>query len=179
MSEPFLAEIKIVGFNFPPRGWANCDGQLLPINQNQSLYSLLGTTYGGDGRTDFGLPDLRGRTPVHSGGATGPGLTDRPLGSRGGSQTETLTTSQIPPHGHMVGSWDQATATSPSIATGGNNVLASRPRRGSRNYTAPDSLTALLGGPAATGGGQAHENVQPFLVLRFVIALVGLFPSRN
>ena len=95
------------------------------------------------------------------------------------AQTETLTTSQIPPHGHMVGSWDQATATSPSIATGGNNVLASRPRRGSRNYTAPDSLTALLGGPAATGGGQAHENVQPFLVLRFVIALVGLFPSRN
>ena len=172
MSEPFLAEIKIVGFTFNPRGWANCDGQLLPINQNQALFSLLGTTYGGDGRTTFQLPDLRGRTPLHAG--QGPGLSNRTLGQRGGTQTEALNVSQIPNHGHLQGSGDQATQTSPV-----GNVLASRPRRGSRNYTPVAGLTGLAGGPGSAGSGQAHENSQPALVVRFVIALQGLFPSRN
>lgn len=172
MSEPFLAEIKIVGFTFPPAGWANCDGQLLPIAQNTALFSILGTTYGGDGETTFALPDLRGRTPIHSG--NGPGLSPRALGSRAGTETETLSESQIPQHGHMFGSWDQASQTSPV-----GNVLASRPRRGSRNYAAPSNLTTLSGGPSSTGNDQPHQNMQPFLVLRFVIALAGLFPSES
>src|SRR5210317_699847 len=110
MSEPFLAEVKIVGFDFPPRGWATCDGQILPINQNQSLYSLLGTTYGGDGRTTFALPDLRGRTPVH----TGDGVT---LGQKSGSETHTLNVGEIPAHSHAYGSGDQATTTDPANKT--------------------------------------------------------------
>ena len=171
MSEPFLAEIKIVGFNFAPRGWAFCDGQILPINQNQSLYSLLGTTYGGDGRTSFALPDLRGRTPTH----VGEGVT---LGQKSGDERVTLAIPQIPQHHHTVRA-SSNNANQPTVAdppTGIPNILA-----GANNlYTDPANLTDLRSGTIqASGGGQPHENMQPFLAVNFCIALRGLFPSRN
>ncbi len=170
MSEPFLAQIAIFGFNFPPRGWAQCDGQILPINQNQSLYSLLGTTYGGDGRTTFGLPDLRGRAPIHVGSSNSVNHT---LGSKAGTETTTLSTAQIPSHTHdLKATNDLATVTDPS-----NNVLA----RGGGNFyanfgTAAPMATASV---ANTGQDQGHSNMQPYLVLSFCIAVQGLFPSRN
>ena len=167
MSEPFLAEIKLVGFNFAPRGWAFCNGQILPINQNQSLYSLLGTTYGGDGRTSFALPDLRGRTAIHKG-------TTVTLGQRAGTENEVLSIAEIPSHsGKYMGSADQATSSSAA-----NNILASEARRGIEAYTDPNNLVGLSG-DTSTGGGQGHNNMQPYLTVNFIIALQGLFPSRN
>ena len=171
MSEPFLGEISMFGFNFAPRGWAQCDGQILPINQNQSLYSLLGTTYGGDGRTSFGLPDLRGRVPIHPG--TGTGLPPVTWGQKAGAETVALTPDQIPSHVHMQGSGDGATAKTPTA-----NVTASKPRVGPRVYTPPANRTPLASDELA-GGGQAHNNMQPYLVVNFCIALTGIFPSRN
>ena len=175
MSEPFLAEVRIVGFNFPPRGWAYCDGQLLPINQNQSLYSLLGTTYGGDGRTNFRLPDLRGRTPIHVGSAGGQ---DHGLGTNGGEETHTLDQSEIPQHTHGIRA-SSATADQPSPV---GNVYATPSAAIGTAYsgtsTAPDS--SLRSSAITTaGGGQSHNNMQPYLALHFCIALQGLFPSRN
>ena len=167
MSEPFLAEIRIVGFNFAPRGWAFCDGQILPINQNQSLYSLLGTTYGGDGRTSFALPDLRSRTPIH----TGDGHT---LGQKSGAETVTLTAAEIAAHTHAVKASTQP--ANQGVATG--RILGSA----TDIYRDPQaaSTTALRSGTVTNaGGGQAHNNMQPYLTLGFVIALQGLFPSRN
>jgi len=173
MSEPFLAEVRIVGFNFAPRGWAFCDGQILPINQNQSLYSLLGTTYGGDGRTSFALPDLRGRTPIHVGRSNGG--ESHQLGSKSGEETHTLSVSEMPQHAHSLSaSRDQGTADIPRAG----QVLARSARDVYRDQVT--SLTPLI--PAAithVGGGQAHENMQPYLALNFCIALQGLFPSRN
>lgn len=170
MSEPFLSEIRMMGFNFAPRGWAKCDGQLLPINQNQALYSLLGTTYGGDGRTSFGLPGLRGRTPIHVGRAVN-GAEHR-LGQKGGQERHTLTTNEITSHQHALqASTSPATLTSPV-----GNLLAVNPYR---NYTQPGALTALKANVTYSGGGQSHENMQPFQVVNFCIALQGLFPSRN
>lgn len=167
MSEPFLAEIRIVSFNFAPRGWALCNGQLLPINQNQALFSLLGTTYGGDGRVNFALPDLRGRAPVHVGGG-------HTLGEPGGEEAHTLTIQELPPHGgHMLASANQATMASPQ-----DQVLAYKPRRGVSIYAPPGNETHLAGTSAA-GGSQPHTNMQPYLTLNFVIALQGIFPSRN
>lgn len=167
MSEPFLGEVRIFGFSFAPRGWAQCDGQILPISQNQALFALLGTTYGGDGRTSFALPDLRGRVPVHRGDVV-------TLGQRAGAEAHTLTASEIPAHRHGAGgSGDQATSTDPAGA-----VSASQRRRGPRIYAAGGTPVALLGDRVA-GGGQAHENMQPFLALNFCIALQGLFPPRN
>lgn len=169
MSEPFLAEIKIAGFNFAPRGFAFCDGQILPINQNQSLYSLLGTTYGGDGRTSFALPDLRGRTPVHRGGS---GALSQ-LGARAGVETVTLTAAEMPPHTHAArakaAGGDSTVPQDASLAQydGGYGPAGAQP------VTQP---AATIGG---AGGGQAHDNMQPFTTLNFVIALRGLFPSRN
>ena len=164
MSEPFLAEIRMVGFNFPPRGWAQCDGQILPINQNQSLYSLLGTTYGGDGRTSFGLPDLRSRTPMHVGDG-------HLLGQKSGSETETLTAAQMPQHTHTArGTNVASTTTTPTGA-----LLAQT----SGHYSASGNTTLRSSTVANAGGGQAHNNMQPFTTLNFVIALRGLFPSRN
>ena len=169
VSEPFLAEIRIVGFNFPPRGWAECNGQLLPINQNQSLYSLLGTTYGGDGRTNFALPDLRGRTPVHFD-------SENRLGQRGGQEAVALAVNELPAHTHGVRA-DAEVATSTDAA---GNLLAKRPRFGALAYAAPANLSNLAPDSVAPAGeGQAHENMQPFLTLTFVIALQGRFPSRN
>ncbi len=166
MSEPFLAEVRIVGFNFAPRGWAFCDGQILPINQNQSLYSLLGTTYGGDGRTNFALPDLRGRVPIHVDAA-------HREGQRSGEETHTLSVNEMPQHTHSLqGSSVDGDAPVPS-----GFVFAKVP---AQIYRQPANLTALASGTVTNvGGSQAHENMQPYLALNFCIALQGLFPSRN
>ncbi len=170
MSEPFLAEIMIVGFNFAPRGWAQCNGQILPINQNQSLFSLLGTTYGGDGRTSFALPDLRGRTPIHEG--TGGGVTYG-LGNKGGDEAVTLSVPEMPSHDHVL----KATSDQANTANPTNNLLA---KGAEQIYRAPNTLVAMDAAAVTTvGGGQGHDNMQPYLTLAFVIALQGLFPSRN
>jgi microcystin-dependent protein len=165
MAEPFLAEIRIMSFGFAPKGWALCNGQLLPINQNQALFSLLGTTFGGDGRVNFALPNLQGNVPIH----VGSGHT---LGERGGEQAHTLSISEIPTHAHSFLA-SPANATTP-IPT--NDVLAAA----NNLYAAATNLTSL--NPASVtnvGGSQAHLNMQPFLVLNFSIALQGIFPSPN
>ena len=166
MSEPFLSEIKIMSFGFAPKGWALCDGQLLPINQNQALFSLLGTTFGGDGRVNFALPDLRGNVPIHS----GQGHT---LGERAGEQNHTLIISEIPTHTHVA----QGSSTVGNAAPVANNILANSP---ALIYDSPTNLTTLQPdtvGPI--GGSQPHVNMQPFLTLNFCIALQGIFPSQN
>jgi microcystin-dependent protein len=173
MSEPYLSEIKIVAFNFAPSGWALCNGQLLPINQNQALFSLLGTTYGGDGTVNLALPDFRGRIPHHVGG----GLI---LGERGGAASHTVTQSEMPAHNHFVtASADPGNLAVP--AAGSPVVQANVWATSSQNpYGAPNDLVAM--NPASitnVGGSQPHENRQPYLVLNFIIALQGIFPSRN
>jgi len=173
MSEPFLAEIRIVGFNFPPRGWAFCDGQILPINQNQSLYSLLGTTYGGDGRTSFALPDFRGRTPIHTGQSAGG--SNHLLGQKSGEETHTLSTNEIPQHGHTLNATEGiATLNDPT----GQNWGKARERMYAE-YNTATAAPMHSGIISNMGGGQAHENMQPYLVMNYCIALQGLFPSRN
>lgn len=170
MAEPFLAEIRMVGFNFAPRGWAFCDGQILPINQNQSLYSLLGTTYGGDGRTDFALPDLRGRVPIHTGRSNGGG--DHRLGQKSGEETHTLAGNEMPQHSHQLRGVDAANNT--PLPDG--HLSQSTP---AEFYNAPAELVNLASNTVAfVGGGQSHENMQPYLAVNFCIALQGLFPSR-
>jgi len=166
MAEPFLGEIRITSFSFAPQGWAVCNGQLLPINQNQALFALLGTQYGGDGRTTFALPDMRGRAALHAD-------TGFVQGQTGGEEAHALTSAEIPAHTHLQGSTDQAIGTNPA-----NSVLASKPRRGSNVY-APPANWVPLAGQGSSGGSQAHDNMQPFLTLNFVIALQGIFPSRN
>ncbi len=175
MSEPFLAEIRIFAGNFAPRGWAFCNGQLLPIAQNTALFSLIGTTYGGDGRTTTALPNLKGRAPMHPG--RGPGLTARRLGERGGTETVTLTEAQMPAHPHMA----EASNDSPESNDPGGRVEARGPTRTSVLYAPGDSATAAMrnGSLQNAGGSLAHNNVQPFLVMNFIIALVGLYPSRG
>ncbi len=169
MSEPFLAEIRIVGFNFAPRGWAFCDGQILPINQNQSLYSLLGTTYGGDGRTSFALPDLRGRVPIHVGASNGNHHT---LGQKSGEETHTLATNEMPQHTHNI----QASSSTANQNSAENNLLA----KSGQIYRQTGTQVNMMNGTMTNmGGGQAHDNMQPYLALNFCIALQGLFPSRN
>ncbi len=170
MSEPFLAEIRIVGFNFAPRGWAFCDGQILPISQNQSLYSLLGTTYGGDGRTNFALPDLRGRVPIHKSDS-------HPEGQRAGAETVTLNASQIAQHTHVVAGTDaDGTTGSPNGA-----LLAAATAAVGTPYSDANAQlnTTLNPGAIAATGNDAHNNMQPYLTLAYCIALQGLFPSRN
>jgi microcystin-dependent protein len=165
MGEPFLAEIRIISFNFAPKGWALCNGQLLPINQNQALFSLLGTNYGGNGTTNFALPNLQGRVPFHFGGGFS-------LGQTGGEATHTLTTPELPAHNHLaMASSSNADQVNPS----GNfwaKGAASAYSAASNDAMSPASL-------ANAGGSQPHENMSPFLVLNFVIALQGIFPSRN
>ena len=166
MAEPFLSEIRIMSFNFAPKTWALCNGQLLPINQNQALFSLLGTTFGGDGRVNFALPNLQGRTPIH----VGSGHT---LGERGGEQAHTLSIAELPTHTHVL----NATSNTGNTPLPTNNVLADSP---SQLYAAAANLTSLAPGSVANvGGSQAHQNMQPFLTLSFCIALQGIFPSQN
>ena len=172
MSEPFLGEMRIFAGNFAPRGWALCDGQILPINQNQSLYSLLGTTYGGDGRTSFALPDLRGRAPMHKGHGTG--LSNHGLGEKSGAESVVLSLSEIPQHNHA-----------PSAYSGEGNEKAPAPDRSmaladdaERNYSSGPS-DANMQPTGSVGSGQSHSNMQPYLCVHWIIALQGLFPSRN
>ncbi|WP_299866461.1 tail fiber protein [uncultured Hoeflea sp.] len=173
MSEPFLAEVRLLGFNFAPRGWAFCDGQILPINQNQSLYSLLGTTYGGDGRTSFALPDLRGRTPIHTGRSNGGAA--HTLGQKSGEETHTLQANEMPQHDHVL----QASASDANAVNVTGAVLA-RTASADSYRTDLTALTSLGAGTVLNvGGGQAHENMQPYIAVNFCIALQGLFPSRN
>jgi microcystin-dependent protein len=170
MAEPFLSEIRLMSFEFAPKGWAPCNGQLLPINQNQALFSLLGTTFGGDGRVNFALPDLRGRTPIH----VGSGHT---LGERGGEQAHTISIAELPEHVHV------ANATTAQADANSNGPAPTR-------MAATSNFSSLYGGAASlqamapnalgnVGGSQAHLNMQPFLTLGFCIALQGIFPSPN
>jgi microcystin-dependent protein len=166
MADPFLSEIRIFSFNFPPKGWAFCNGQLLPINQNQALFSLLGTTYGGNGQTNFALPNLRGQVPIH----TGNGHT---LGEAAGTTSVTLNIQQLPAHNHSL----QATNTAATLDAPGGNLLGKAPISA---YSPPNSLTTMTPGTVSNvGGSQPHNNMMPYLVLNFCIALQGIFPSRN
>ena len=177
MSEPFIAEIRIFAGNFAPRGWAFCNGQLVPVSQNTALFSLIGTTYGGDGRTTTALPNLQGRAPMHPG--RGPGLTAKRLGERGGVETVTLTVAQMPNHNHTV----EAVARSQFVTSGNSltpagNFLAP-PQTGNAYVNATNLTDMASQAVATTGGSQAHNNMQPYLTINFIIALVGLYPSRS
>lgn len=169
MSDPFIAEIKLFAGNFAPRGWAFCNGQILSIAQNTALFSLLGTTYGGNGQTTFALPDLRSRVPVHPG--QGPGLSNVVLGQAAGSETVTLLQTQMPQHGHLVA----ASNGSAGASRPANNFVSA----GGSYANASDGTTMNPGMVQGAGGGQPHENRQPYLGLNFIIALEGIFPSRN
>jgi microcystin-dependent protein len=179
MSEPFLSEIKLVSFNFAPKGWAMCNGQFLPINQNQALFSLLGTTYGGNGQTTFALPNLRGRLPMHM-------SSSHTLGEAAGSSGVTLNVQQLPAHNHTLSAHNAAPgvvngnlgaatkvfAQGLAIVTGGNQPV---------NIYGTGTMNQGMSSASITntGGSQAHNNLMPYLVLNFVIALQGIFPSRN
>jgi microcystin-dependent protein len=168
MSEPFLSEIRLMSFSFAPRGWAQCNGQLLPINQNQALFSLLGTTFGGDGRVNFALPDLRARVPIHVGNG-------HTLGERAGEASHTVSTAEMPAHTHSLAASSGVASTTQPDAT----VVFAK-SSGANLYASASNLVAM--NPAAvstTGGSQAHENRQPYLVLSFCIALQGIFPSQT
>ena len=168
MAEPFLSEIRIFSFNFPPKGWAFCNGQLLPINQNQALFALLGTTYGGNGQTNFALPNLQGEVPIHEGNG-------HTLGERAGSSAVTVNIQQLPQHLHQVNATlASATSNAPTTAMVPANSTSSQ------LYGSPQNLQAMA--PAAVsnvGGSQPHTNMMPYLVLNFCIALQGIFPSPN
>ncbi len=177
MSEPFIAEIKIFAGNFAPRGYAFCDGQLLPIAQNTALFSLIGTIYGGDGRTTTGLPNLQGRIPLHEG--NGPGLTSRRLGEKGGEETHTLTVQQMAVHNHgLFASGDETEEDGTQTVAGnltGQTDLSTNIYRGAGSNSANMAGNALVN----EGGGAAHNNLQPFLVMNYIIALTGTYPSRS
>jgi microcystin-dependent protein len=166
MSEPFLSEIKLVSFNFPPKGWALCNGQFLPINQNQALFALLGTTYGGNGQTTFALPNVRGRVPIHMGNG-------HTLGEAAGSTSVTVNIQQLPTHTHFVQATNNAAASDDPT----NNVLG----QAGANVYASFQSAAAMGAQMVTnvGGSQPHNNMMPYLVLNFIIALQGIFPSQN
>ena len=203
--DPFIGQIIMFGGNFAPRAWAFCNGQLLSIAQNTALFSILGTTYGGDGRTTFALPDMRGRVAIHSGGSTGPGLSPYQLGQRGGTQTVNLSVLQMPSHNHLAAftpsGGGSAAKVEVSTADGGSREPSTGAYLGRTNQgalgnnlyvTSPAASTLVeLGGVSGggggggtvaiglTGGSQAHTNIQPFLAINYIIALQGTFPSRN
>jgi len=173
MSEPFIAEIRIFAGNFAPRGWAFCNGQLLPVSQNTALFSLIGTTYGGDGRTTTALPNLQGRAPMHPG--RGPGLTARRLGERGGVETVTLTEAQMPNHTHTM----RADPFPASFQIPAADRTLARSNNGNA-YGSASSLVPMGDRVLeSAGGSQPHDNMQPFLAIDYIIALVGLYPSRS
>lgn len=172
MADPFVAEIRIFPFNFAPTGWAFCDGQLLPLSQNTALFSLLGTTYGGNGNSNFALPDLQGRAPMHHGQS--PGLSLRDLGEMGGSDTVTLLESEIPAHSHMV-----MAANFPADANSPVNNALSRSTNASVYGTGGNAVTMSPLAIAPAGGDQPHNNMQPYLTLNFCIAMQGVFPPRT
>ena len=166
MAEPFLSEIRIMSFNFPPKGWAFCNGQLLPINQNQALFALLGTTYGGNGQTNFALPNLQGRVPIHPGNR-------HTLGETAGETAHTVTTAEMPAHTHQLTATSSAgNSTNPAGSLFASATVAT--------YAPAQSLVALQANSVTNvGGSQAHNNMEPYLVLNFCIALQGIFPSQN
>jgi len=169
MSEPFLGQISIFGFNFAPRGWAMCNGQILSIAQNTALFSLLGTTYGGNGQTTFALPDLRSRVPIHQG--QGPGLSNYDLGQQGGTETVTLLAGQLAPHNHPL-----SASTTPTTKNPGGNYISST---GAVAFGTTQDVQMNPNSVGPNSGGQPHANIQPYLTLNFCIALEGIFPSRN
>lgn len=172
--EPFIGEIKLFAGNFAPRGWAFCDGQLLPINQNQALFSILGTIYGGDGRVTFALPDLRGRVSVHPG--NGPGLSPYQLGERGGAENVTLTVQQMPVHSHSLNANKQNGDTSDPPGASLADTKGS-----DKDYMKSGEVDVAMSAQSigSAGGGQSHENRQPFLAVNYIIALQGIYPSRS
>ncbi len=172
MSEPFIGEIRMFAGNFAPQGWAFCDGQLLAVNQNDALFSLFGTIYGGDGETTFGLPDLRGRIPIHAG--SGPGLTPRQLGARGGAENVTVTEQQLPNHTHQPRATENTDVTTEPtgrvVGQPAKNIYRSPPDNGLDTST--DSIVPV-------GGSNQHTNIQPFLCVHFIVALFGIYPSTT
>jgi len=178
MSEPFIGEIKIFAGNFAIRNWAFCDGQLLLIAQNTALFSILGTTYGGDGRTTFGLPNLRARVPLHPG--RGPGLSPRNLGQQGGAPTAAFTAAQMPPHTHVVSAAKlRATSNTANTANPRVNSLAAAEVYDTGGADVDMNADSLRNQSQSAGGGQAHTNMPPYLVMNFIIALQGIYPSRS
>jgi microcystin-dependent protein len=188
--DPFLGQIVLFGGNFAPRGWALCEGQLLPISQNSALFSILGTIYGGDGRTTFALPDLRGRVPVQPG--TGPGLSNYQLGQRGGAEQVTLTINEIPSHSHLATGQIKASNTPGTTNNPTGNVLSSAVTQIDRStsvdsniYAADNNTNVNMAADQVNitvgnaGGSRPHYNIQPFLGVNYIIALQGIFPSRN
>jgi len=171
MSEPFVGEIRMFAGNFAPRGWAFCDGQLLAVSQNDALFSLFGTIYGGDGRTTFGLPDLRGRIPIHAG--SGPGLSPRRLGSKSGAEAVTLTVNQMPSHGHPF----QGT----SGAASSRDPVGNSPAEALADTYAEDLSAFFLNESSVTnvGGSRSHTNMMPYLCINFIVSLFGIYPSRQ
>ena len=167
MAEPFLSEIKVISWNFPPKGWAFCNGQLLPINQNQALFSLLGTTYGGNGQTTFALPDLRGRVPMHMGAG-------HTLGERAGATSVTVNIQQLPTHTHALMGTSNASVNTPSATSVLGKSAPQAVYGGAANLVGHDGSSI-----ANVGGSQPHTNMQPYLVLNFIIALQGIFPSQG
>lgn len=186
MSNPYLGEIRMVGFNFNPRGWAFCNGQLMSIAQNDALYALLGTNYGGDGQTTFGLPDFRGRVQLNQG--QGPGLSNYTIGQLSGSESVTLLTGQLPAHGHSPVANNVNSSVDKPVANSSMTAIAVQQGGGNSStfYTDPTKIPAagdykpmLAGLIGPSGGNQPHDNIEPYLVINFIIALEGVFPSRN
>jgi microcystin-dependent protein len=173
VADPFVAEIRIFPFNFAPKGWAWCDGQLLPLSQNTALFSLLGTTYGGDGKSNFALPDLQGRAPMHPG--QGPGLSLHDLGETGGSETVTLLESEIPVHSHQM----KAASTQADLQDPASNRVLARSKPGFAYLAGAPNTTLAPEALAPAGGDQPHNNMQPYLTFYFNIALQGVFPPRT
>lgn len=173
MADPFVAEIRIFPFNFAPKGWAWCDGQLMPLSQNTALFSLLGTTYGGDGKSNFALPDLRGSAPMHPG--QGPGLSLHDLGEEGGSETVTLLESEIPAHQHQM----RGAAQDPALAKAVNPAASWALSQGGGIYQSSSNTQLAPEALAPAGGDQPHNNMQPYLTFYFNIALQGVYPPRS
>lgn len=171
MSDPYIGEIRLVGFNFAPQGWALCDGQLLSIAENDALFTLIGTTYGGDGQSTFALPDFRSRIPIHQG--TGSSGTNYTIGENGGTETVTLSVNQIPAHAHPA----QAQSGAGNQAGPGGNIWASSSLNQYNSSAADSDMNALA--ITSLGGSQPHDNMMPFLTINFVISLFGIYPSQN